>query len=177
MFQCPNCRAYTDLSAEVDDSNDFEEELPQKETEPEPKPETGRENRATMVPPAQASGNAGSTSTTNGAQTRDTSDESSYLAFNVENMHLQDGNVSTGENEDTDQSFHSPPSGPNNNEVSHSASIDIPTSRNQSSATPRIRQRQSRIDLPEDNPMTPRNDSGPLAFDGRAGMVQDSQAL
>lgn len=22
MFQCPNCRAYTDLSAEVDDSND-----------------------------------------------------------------------------------------------------------------------------------------------------------
>ena len=25
MFQCPNCRAYTDLSAEVDDSNDAEE--------------------------------------------------------------------------------------------------------------------------------------------------------
>ena len=24
MFQCPNCRAYTDLNAEVDDSNDYE---------------------------------------------------------------------------------------------------------------------------------------------------------
>lgn len=166
MFQCPNCRAYTDLSAEVDDSPDYEDGA-QKEAASESRQGASEEARSTADPPADtnhnSSNNNNSGNPANSDHTRNSSEEAD-LVSNVENMRLHDGNVST---DDTDHS--NSPAPDSNDGVVHSPNIDIPASRNQSTSH-RGRQSEAPSEVPEDNPMTPRNDSGPLVFDGRAGM-------
>ncbi|RJE18875.1 FHA domain protein [Aspergillus sclerotialis] len=58
MFQCPNCRAYTDLSAEVDDSPDFDdteqkESIPEVQMTPEERCSESEEPRAELEQPEQ----------------------------------------------------------------------------------------------------------------------------
>ncbi|TQB68986.1 hypothetical protein MPDQ_002449 [Monascus purpureus] len=162
MFQCPNCRAYTDLSAEVDDSNDYEEEVRKEPTsEPEPEPERGPSEEAQSTPMNTIDNRDGHS--TNGARVS----EEAELAFTVGNLNLHDGNMSTAESEDSSNS--QSPAIPSSN-IAHSPNIDIPRSRTVSS--PHSQRLQSGRESSEDNFLTPRNDSGPLAFDGRAGVGQ-----
>ncbi|KAL4901662.1 hypothetical protein BDW74DRAFT_72022 [Aspergillus multicolor] len=164
MFQCPNCRAYTDLSAEVDDSNDYEAESAKQDLDS--KKESAEEVRSTTCSPQPGTS---CTSNVSGSSEDPRTPElpADNLIANVESMHLADGNPPM-------QSPESVTSAPNSN-------IDVLglESLTQSSTTVPSRQEELRVDTPmrsessDENPMTPRNDSGPLAFDGRASMSED----
>lgn len=171
MFQCPNCRAFTDLSAEVDDSNDAEGD---KEQEKLAAPEiTSDEPRSETQSPALVQ-------TTNGDEETpirlDSHVEETDLVTDTENLHLQDEEIPEADTEDT-RSSDSPAPHTSNDDLARSATVNIrgwqPT---QPLNVPSSRQSHLRAETPvrsetsDDNPLTPRNDSGPLAFDGRAGM-------
>ncbi|KAL1863385.1 hypothetical protein Plec18167_000478 [Paecilomyces lecythidis] len=176
MFQCPNCRAYTDLSAEVDDTNDYDEEEELKQDIPvnneEPAPETDSPHE-----PQHDNTNSGeqSDSFENGVPQQEPSTDGE-LATMAQNVHLGGQSTPNLEAENGHSSTTTPQDSPGNN-IERSASIDIPglQSLYQSPGGSRYRRGQLRPESPvaadtfEDNPLTPRNDSGPLAFDGRAG--------
>ncbi|KAL4954672.1 hypothetical protein BDW69DRAFT_137545 [Aspergillus filifer] len=170
MFQCPNCRAYTDLSAEVDDSNDFEADTEQKE---EDKEETtnGLTNGTTNgVRSATCSPQLGTSCTSNathseGRQTPELPADS--LVDQVENIRLADNHPAETASETSLTSVPTP-----------STDLEVPGFQSLARApTIAARQAELRVDTPnrsdssDENPLTPRNDSGPLAFDGRAGMT------
>ncbi|KAJ9216012.1 hypothetical protein DTO166G4_2256 [Paecilomyces variotii] len=173
MFQCPNCRAYTDLSAEVDDSNDYDEEeeeakqnVPVNNEESTPEPDSRNDNNH----PGDRS-----EPTENSVQQQGSSTDGELAAM-AQNVHLEGQSTPNMEAANGHSSTTTPQDSPGNN-VERSASIDIPglQSLYQSPGGARYRRGQSGADSPvaadtfEDNPLTPRNDSGPLAFDGRAG--------
>lgn len=176
IFQCPNCRAYTDLSAEVDDSNDPVEEEP-KENALETVATNAEQPRSGTQSPAlenvhqansEASGQLGS----------DLPFEAG-LAVNIENMRLHDGDSPLAQTENTPSAnFPTPSPTSNPDNVPRSANVDIPgsqsTSRTPSTLLTRPAQLRSdtpgRSELSDDNPLTPRNDTGPLAFDGWTGI-------
>lgn len=180
MFQCPNCRAYTDLSAEVDDSNDFEEEVhqdsgPEPELEPVEEHGTFQEESAVSSQPGDGGDDNHLTNGTHSIAVQDFSREAD-LAFNVQGLSLHDGNGSAGETEGGNRSIsslsmdHGQASG---DDMVRSANIDIPRPRRLGSSMTHVpTTQQHRMEMGEDNPLTPRNDSGPLAFDGRAGVTQ-----
>ena len=184
MFQCPNCRAYTDLSAEVDDTNDFEEEARQHNTtEPELEPveEQGTSEEAPAVSGQPRDGRDDQENLNhlmNGSQSNAVQDFSreADLAFNVQGLNLHDGNGSAGETEGGNRSLSSlsmDPGQVSGDDMVRTANIDIPRPRRLGSSTAHgSTTQQSRMEMGEDNPLTPRNDSGPLAFDGRAGVAQ-----
>lgn len=162
MFQCPNCRAFTDLSAEVDDSNDAEEKREKEATEDRASNHSS-EQLGTEAPSAVE------TNSTEGPpdQLGDLAEEEN-LADNVENLHLQDDQQT-----DDTRSSASPAPNSSTDDLARSATINIPGWQpTQPLSVPSGRPSQLRSDTPtsDDNPLTPRNDSGPLAFDGRAGM-------
>ncbi|KGO60211.1 Zinc finger, RING-type [Penicillium expansum] len=162
MFQCPNCRAFTDLSAEVDDSNDVEEK---REKEP-------TEDRASNDSAGRLETEAPSaieTSSMEGPldQLGDLPEEEN-LVNDVENLHLVDDQQT-----DDTRSSASPAPNSSSDDLARSATINIPGWQpTQPLNVPSGRPSQLRSETPtsDDNPLTPRNDSGPLAFDGRAGM-------
>lgn len=160
MFQCPNCRAFTDLNAEVDDSNDVEE---RKETEP---PET------TASSDSREQAETEESSVVQISSREEPPEQLGHLAEenlvnDVENLHLQDD----PQTDDT-RSSASPAPNSSTDDLVRSATINIPGWQPTLPLTVPSRQSQLRSDTPtsDDNPLTPRNDSGPLAFDGRAGM-------
>lgn len=179
MFQCPNCRAFTDLSAEVDDTNDVaendENKAPAEATSTNDTAESGTQSFVTT--PA----------TTNGAAEQEPtplephSEEPDFVT-DVENLHLQDDNdqgsgSGSGIDMEDGRSLDSPAPNTSNDDLARSATISIPGFQpTQPVNVPAARQPHLRADTPgrsetsDDNPLTPRNDSGPLAFDGRAGM-------
>lgn len=171
MFQCPNCRAYTDLSAEVDDSNDYDDEeeeakqnVPVNNEESTPEPDSRNDNNPDRSEPTE-----------NSVQQQGSSTDGELAAM-AQNVHLEGQSTPNMEAANGHSSTTTPQDSPGNN-VERSASIDIPglQSLYQSPGGARYRRGQSGADSPvaadtfEDNPLTPRNDSGPLAFDGRAG--------
>ncbi|KAJ5812750.1 Zinc finger RING-type [Penicillium robsamsonii] len=165
MFQCPNCRAFTDLSAEVDDSNDSEEKRDKEPTE-ERTSNNSREQLETEVPSVAETNSLEGPSD----QLGDLAEE--HLVNNVENLHLQDDQQT-----DDTRSTASPAPNSSTDNLARSATVNIPGWQpTQPLSVPSGRQSQLRTDTPvrsetsDDNPLTPRNDSGPLAFDGRAGM-------
>lgn len=189
MFQCPNCRAYTDLSAEVDDSNDYEEVEQKPKTTPEEKKDSGE--LGGEQPPAEtnsSSSNIPSSNTSSSGSNRSSDvprhSEDRFstslpmeagLAANIENMRfdLRD--------EPTEAAEESPRSTDPSLTISttdRSANSDVPgwqaIARTPSAV--HCQQAHLRSDTPvrsdssDENPLTPLNDSGPLAFDGRAGM-------
>lgn len=155
IFQCPNCRAYTDLNAEVDDSNDMVDDEP-KENSLDVAP--SEQPRSQTQSPAR-----GTDDPTGREETPEQSDNElpveAGLAVNIENMRLH-GEDTPGAQTPT------PTSALNPNNVPRSASVNVPGSQ---SASPSAATGQSRP-TQEDNPLTPRNDSGPLAFDGWTGL-------
>lgn len=162
MFQCPNCRAFTDLSAEVDDSNDAEEKR-EKEAAEDGTSSHSSEQLETEAPSAVE------TNSTEGPsdQLGDLPEEEN-LANDVENLHLQDDQQT-----DDTRSSASPAPNSSTDDLARSATINIPGWQStQPLSVPSGRPSQLRSETPtsDDNPLTPRNDSGPLAFDGRAGM-------
>lgn len=161
MFQCPNCRAFTDLSAEVDDSNDVEEKQEKESTEEQPSNDS-REQAEMQAPSAVE------TNITEGLheQLDDLAEEN--LANDVDNLHLQDD-----QHTDDTRSSASPAPNSSTDDLVRSATINVPGWQSTQPLSVPSRQSQLRSDTPtsDDNPLTPRNDSGPLAFDGRAGML------
>ncbi|KAL2838824.1 hypothetical protein BJY01DRAFT_219756 [Aspergillus pseudoustus] len=164
MFQCPNCRAYTDLSAEVDDSNDYEAESSNKQAA-EAKQESADEIRSTTCSPQPATSCVSSSPpASDDRQTPELPTESS-LAANVENLRLSD-NIPSGH--DSESSLTSAPI--------YNIGLAGWQSVTQPAVPLPLHQAILRVDTPmrsessDENPLTPRNDSGPLAFDGRAGM-------
>lgn len=178
MFQCPNCRAFTDLSAEVDDTNDVVEndegKAPTEATSTNDSAESASGTQPTVT--AQA--------TTNGAEEQQPTPlahtEEPDFVTDVENLHLQDDNdegSGSGIDMEDGRSSDSPAPNASNDDLARSATISIPGFQpTQPVNVPAARQPHLRADTPgrsetsDDNPLTPRNDSGPLAFDGRAGM-------
>ncbi|OJK01603.1 hypothetical protein ASPACDRAFT_13219, partial [Aspergillus aculeatus ATCC 16872] len=174
MFQCPNCRAYTDLSAEVDDTNDFEEQEESKSASAEDKPdalEPARSETHTPQPdpnaitqPSRTSGNERHPETRLPVE--------AGLAANIENMRLQDLDASD------DNSSQPPAPTSNPDSVPSNANNEVPgwQSLTQSPPSAQTRPAQLRAETPvrsessDENPLTPLNDSGPLALDGRAAM-------
>ncbi|KAJ5178195.1 Zinc finger RING-type [Penicillium coprophilum] len=165
MFQCPNCRAFTDLSAEVDDSNDSEEKREKEPTEDRPSNDSGEQLETEELSVVETNSLEGPPD-----QLEDLAEEN--LVNNVENLHLQDDQQT-----DDTRSTVSPVPNSSTDDLARSATINIPGWQpTQPLSVPPGRQSQLRTDTPvrsetsDDNPLTPRNDSGPLAFDGRAGM-------
>ena len=162
IFQCPNCRAYTDLSAEVDDTNDLAEEEPEDNAE--------RPRSQTQSPATSDAFQDPSTGVETPEQQDNDLPVEAGLAVNIENMHLHDGENTPGTDTPT------PASTSNSDGVPHSASVAVPGAQSASPATLQTRPAQlssaalSRSEPSEDNPLTPRNDSGPLAFDGWTGV-------
>ncbi|KAL1966889.1 hypothetical protein VTN77DRAFT_3854 [Rasamsonia byssochlamydoides] len=164
MFQCPNCRAWTDLSAEVD-SNDSDDEEKREASKPnrEPAPEAPQNNSEESHPQA------------NGVSQGHPSDDADLAAI-TENMRLEERGTPGQEAGNPDSANNTTQEDATSN--SRSANIPIPA-RSSPTGTPSgaSRQSQRRSDTPanaetfEDNPMTPRNDNGLLAFDGRAGRL------
>lgn len=155
MFQCPNCRAWTDLSAEVDDDDD-DDYYNRKRIEAPPASQETSRTQQNQQSNGQSSEQQNSSSTEN------------QLASRTAQMRLEDqgtsqqSNSSSGENNsDTNGS----------SENRRSENIPIPERNQSRSASGAGRPPVANVaaETFEDNPMTPRNDSGPLAFDGRAG--------
>ncbi|KAL2826509.1 hypothetical protein BDW59DRAFT_145283 [Aspergillus cavernicola] len=158
MFQCPNCRAYTDLSAEVDDTNDYEAESPKGEAS------DGIEEPADATRSTTCSPQAETNCISDGLGNSGSPDFSTDLAANVENMRLSDNHLREPTFERSISASDLNRDIPGWHCLTHSTTIVPP------------RQAILRVDSPmrsessDENPLTPRNDSGPLAFDGRAGM-------
>lgn len=157
MFQCPNCRAYTDLSAEVDDSNDFEDEERNDEARERCRDErsaTPRVEPTATEPIREPNG-----------------EQDAALATAVQQLTLEETNPFQSESETVD-----PTLAGSFSVIDRSAEIPIPA------PTPAVNiqsadRPSANLNAPlqpetfEDNPMTPRNESGPLAFDGHAGRL------
>lgn len=163
MFQCPNCRAFTDLSAEVDDSNDQEGE---KSQEP-----VGAEegNQAALRSETQSPANAQPESEDPETSSQlEAHPEEPDLATDVENLHLQDDQTREADTESSDSAALNG----SNDDLARSATVNLPGWQPTEPLNVPSRHAQLRADTPgsDENPLTPRNDSGPLAFDGRAGM-------
>ncbi|CRG84433.1 E3 ubiquitin-protein ligase DMA1 [Talaromyces islandicus] len=166
MFQCPNCRVWTDLNAEVDDTVDLDEEsqleLDSKPADRENGNDTVTTQNDSAVPEEQRSSGPARVS-------RDTT-ETDDLAAIVENMDLGDRNTPMQDGENPDSGNNSTAeTGVPDESTGRSANIPIPTN-----SSLRLRPTSPESCAPEtfeDNPMTPRNDSGPLALDGRTGRL------
>ncbi|KAJ5719246.1 Zinc finger RING-type [Penicillium malachiteum] len=178
MFQCPNCRAFTDLSAEVDDTNDYEAESSQtKETSP---PATETVNAEDSRSATQSPANVPTNNVLSGIANDDIENRSQHdsipeepdLVTDVENLHLNERpEIDTEDSRSTDSPA---PSGSNDDLVRSAAThipgwqptqpLNVPMGSHLRVDTP------NRSETSDDNPLTPRNDSGPLAFDGRAGV-------
>lgn len=185
IFQCPNCRAYTDLSAEVDDSNDFvEEEEEQKndasEAQPTAAEQQSRSESQSPAPnatpsPAQDTPTPPENTSAAGSPGNELPVEA-RLAVNIENMHLHDSDTPVQSTPSADPPASAPTSNPDG--VPHSASVDIPGSQSTSPSPGTLRNRPAQLrsdapgrgDMSDENPLTPRNDTGPLAFDGWTGI-------
>ncbi|EPS32359.1 hypothetical protein PDE_07319 [Penicillium oxalicum 114-2] len=180
MFQCPNCRAFTDLSAEVDDTPDSVEE--NKENVAGELVSTGESTEPTPeTQPVAASTSAAETGSENQSRSPlDPHAEEPDIATDVENLHLQDDDDQrsrSGNEAEDDRNAESPGPSTSNDELVRSATVSVtgfqPT---QPVNVPISHSPHLRADTPaensDDNPLTPRNDLGPLAFDGRAGMHQ-----
>ncbi|KAJ5697430.1 Zinc finger RING-type [Penicillium malachiteum] len=178
MFQCPNCRAFTDLSAEVDDTNDYEAESSQpKETSPQATENVNAEDSrsATQSPANVPTNNVLSGIANDDVENRSQHDsipEEPDLVTDVENLHLNERpDIDTEDSRSTDSPA---PSGSNDDLVRSAAThipgwqptqpLNVPMGSHLRVDTP------NRSETSDDNPLTPRNDSGPLAFDGRAGV-------
>lgn len=171
MFQCPNCRAYTDLSADVDDTADGYDEV-------ESRPAISRDLPAIDNPYV-------STSSGNPV----TEAEDPQIAAQAPRLNCQPDILESvptpqrsclelvnADDEETNQEYGNLPPPNAELDVTRSPNIDIPyrgLTRTIDEAT------QSRLtashggspnvrDNFEDCPLTPRNDLGPLALDGRA---------
>ncbi|THC94819.1 hypothetical protein EYZ11_005691 [Aspergillus tanneri] len=174
MFQCPNCRAYTDLSAEVDDSNDIEEDGKQKSLGLEGKQSSSEETQTETRSPVASNHAANPSQSSVDHQTNDLPSEAG-LAANIESMRLHDPEIPREAVEVAPRSDH-PLTASNEDRIA--ASTDVPgwQALDQSSSSLQCRQVQLRSGTPvrsessEENLLTPRNESGPLVFDGRAGM-------
>ncbi|KAH8425211.1 FHA domain protein [Aspergillus melleus] len=176
MFQCPNCRAYTDLSAEVDDSNDFEgEDTEQKSSAAEEKPSSSSEDiRPEAHPTSSGSNHVTNHSMSSVEEAVNGLPSEAGLAANIESMRLNDSEAAR----EAAQASQEHATSSNLETVPTHTSADMPgwQAVGQTSAPVQCRQAQLRSDTPvrsessDDNPLTPQNDSGPLAFDGRASM-------
>lgn len=186
MFQCPNCRAFTDLSAEVDDTNDIvENEEGKAKTEAASTNDSAEGSAGVQSAQATTTTTATTVTTETTAPVQDPiplephSEEPDFVT-DVENLHLQDDNdeaSGSGIDMEDGRSSGSPAPNASNDDLARSATISIPGFQpTQPVNVPAARQPHLRADTPgrsetsDDNPLTPRNDSGPLAFDGRAGM-------
>ncbi|KAJ5489125.1 E3 ubiquitin-protein ligase DMA2 [Penicillium diatomitis] len=180
MFQCPNCRAFTDLSAEVDDTPDVLEAKTEDTTEGAlPAGESTASHAETQ--PAAASPSVPATGEQQQGRTSlEPHTEEPDIATDVENLHLQDEddrNSASGSGNEAEDDRNVDSAGPStsNDDLARSATVSVtgfqPT---QPVNVPLSRSPRLRADTPaetsDDNPLTPRNDMGPLAFDGRAGM-------
>ncbi|CBF71710.1 FHA domain protein [Aspergillus nidulans FGSC A4] len=161
---CPNCRAYTDLSAEVDDSNDYEAESSNQRTS-DSKEGAANEVRSTTCSPQPGTSRTSSASpASEDGQTPELPADN--LAANVESMHLTDE--------------HPPRPAPETITSAPNSNINVSDLQplTQSPTAVPSRHEELRVDTPmrsessDENPLTPRNDSGPLAFDGRASMSE-----
>lgn len=173
MFQCPNCRAFTDLSAEVDDSPDYEVLKEMNEAPEATSNGVTEDTRSTTQLPTDAQPANGDDDTHHQLEPHA---EEHDLVTDVENLHIQDEQAPEADTEDT-RSSASPAPNTSNDDLVRSATMNIPGWQpTQPLNVPPGRQAHLRADTPvrsetsDDNPLTPRNDSGPLAFDGRAGM-------
>lgn len=162
MFQCPNCRAFTDLSAEVDDTNDLDVDSQE--------PANAEEcNQAALRSETQSPANVQPESRDQEIQNQlEAHPEEPDLATDVENLHLQDEQTREVDAESSDSAALNG----STDDLARSATVNLPGWQPTEPLNVPIRHAQLRADTPgsDENPLTPRNDSGPLAFDGRAGM-------
>ncbi|KAL2000529.1 hypothetical protein VTN02DRAFT_2969 [Thermoascus thermophilus] len=169
MFQCPNCRAYTDLSAEVDDSNDFDDEQ-----DKDAAPGNHEEAKPDANPPGPETNHTAEESSPpeNGAHQAILADDADLAAI-TEHMRLEERRA-LADAQDAQSSNPGPEDSAGG--VERSANIDIPNGQSSNPLSNALHGHQGQLrgdtsghaETFEDNPMTPRNDSGPLAFDGRA---------
>lgn len=157
MFQCPNCRAYTDLNAEVDDSNDTFDDKAAAE------PPSSRDHPVVEMPnPTGASNTPSETDSPSGAEVVSEVDNITAAANNIR---LNDS--TSGAQDERLQ---------RNSNVERSSNINIPAQDQSSSSDRATRNVNNNLSAADESPsledpLTPRNDQGPLAFDGRAGRL------
>lgn len=163
MFQCPNCRAFTDLSADVDDTNEADDTPATDQSKDEA-------SNGSAEPETDAPSAADTNSTQEPQDNLEELPEEAALANDVENLHLEELD------RQMENAFRttSPTSESDSTSLARSATVNIPGWQpSLPLSVPAGRQPHLRSDTPtsDDNPLTPQNDSGPLAFDGRAGML------
>ncbi|KAK2871870.1 hypothetical protein FQN49_002744 [Arthroderma sp. PD_2] len=188
MFQCPNCRAYTDLNAEVDDSNEAYEAKPTNAQLPNP---------SNFPPPAVENNTNTNSRTRNNSSTNPPIvythvETDGTLAAATGNMTLESDpepevEPELEQPEHADRELYHPampelPESPVANDVQRSQSIDVQRSQSIDILSPnstlqagtgrrRVADSNNRDTIFVEDPLTPRNDTGLLALDGRAGRL------
>ncbi|KAF3483401.1 FHA domain-containing protein [Arthroderma uncinatum] len=183
MFQCPNCRAYTDLNAEVDDSNDsYEENI---------KPTANAQRQTPSHFPPQAIENTASNSSRANNNSSTTppivythTETDGTLAAATGNMTLEsdpepepEPDLEPPERVDRElyhPAMQDPSESAMANDVQRSPNIDIlsPSSTLRAgTGRRRVPDSSNRDTIFVEDPLTPRNDTGLLALDGRAGRL------
>ncbi|KAK2741297.1 hypothetical protein FQN55_008394 [Onygenales sp. PD_40] len=180
IFQCPNCRAYTDLSAEVDDSNDpFEDAAAAEPPNSRDQPVQDTVFPNNLTPPGLPT----STEERLSPSSANRPSDDDRLAAATRNMSIEaNGNSNSNSRPRTADRSNAQVNGTDGaSECSRSPNIDIPNNwspHNQSLRAQAARRQPLQQgeaaggnEMFEDTPLTPRNDFGPLAFDGRAGRL------
>jgi E3 ubiquitin-protein ligase DMA1/2 len=164
QFQCPNCRAYTDLSADVDVSvEDMDEAMG----------EAGDDTNGDDVNSDQAA-------PTNGTENATNNQNDAIQTVQEENS-LMDGESRQG-NGPVAQGASLSSSGllarrqAANQEINPMNGIDIPDRFDPDETTHTLEPETTRTETPDTavviagvGPLTPRNDAGPFVLDGSAG--------
>lgn len=179
MFQCPNCRAWTDLTADVDDSVDYEDDpnaADKVDKTQTPLPETTSEpsNHDLQTSPAEGQVNPTQEIAINIDPPHDSPADIELAAITQE-LHIDQEDTSVQLSDSTEHSEAAPDeSGTGRNApivVTPRSTRPTPIEANRGGSALGETDGLSNGEIYEDNPLTPRNESGPLAFDGRAGLL------
>jgi len=179
MFQCPNCRAWTDLTADVDDSVDYEDDpkaADKVDKTQTPPPETASEpsNHGLQTSPADGQVNLTQEIAINIDPPRDSPADTELAAITQE-LHIDQEDTSVQLSDSTEHSEAAPDeSGTGQNvpiAITPRSTRPAPIEANRGGSASGGMDGLSNGEIYEDNPLTPRNESGPLAFDGRAGLL------
>lgn len=160
QFQCPNCRAYTDLTADVDVAeSDLDEWIQHAENADKPDQVSTAEEAPNPEPDAEDPTVITNVVVTPPTHSDDSNEEGSHPTANGSLLSRRQA------------------ANPTSSEVRSVNSIDMPNRPNEVEMSNHLADQRTRTETPDvaeqiiagEGPLTPRNNAGPFVFDGSAG--------
>ncbi|OAL31826.1 hypothetical protein AYO22_00696 [Fonsecaea multimorphosa] len=193
QFQCPNCRAYSDLTADVDLAQSDIDEWMENTDDPE-------NQTAEASADATLEANHASDAHINGQVTGEPESANATVPTTTVNgddtrmdMDSENPPVTISQSRTTDAPATPNTSGllarrqatnPRSSELSMSGNIDMPDQPVEEEMQVQLEQQRTHTQTPDpdqvvvaEGPLTPRNDAGPFVFDGSAGRSDARQLM